>query len=138
MLRQTIIACVVLLSLLLPGSSWAASAFCFADVQAKAQDLAHNGWTDAPAAPEFLVKLNYAEWSGIRYRKEKAVWADEGLPFNLEFFHQGLYYDRPVKMHIVDDSGVSDIAFDPSLFQYGSEKLAHLVFSGFVVDLRVA
>ena len=138
MLRQTIVACVVFLSLLLPESSGAAPSFCFADVQAKAQDLAHKDWSDAPAAPEFLIKLNYAEWSGIRYRKEKAVWADENLPFNLEFFHQGLYYDRPVKMHIVDDSGVSDIAFDPSLFQYGNEKLAHqaaesggLDFAGF-------
>jgi glucans biosynthesis protein len=127
MLRHTLIAFFALVSLLVPASADAGPAFDFADAQARAQDLAQKVWADAPAAPEFLVKLNYGEWSGIRYRKDKAVWADENLPFTLEFFHQGLYYDRPVKMHLVDEAGVSDISFDPSLFNYGSEKLANQV-----------
>ncbi len=138
MLRILLALCLAAAGLLAPLPSDAAMPFGFADVQAAAQDRAQKPWADAPVAPEFLVKLNYDEWSAIRYRKEKAVWADEELPFTLEFFHQGLYYDRPVKMHIVEEGGIKDVACDTSLFDYGSEKLARqaaeagrLDFAGF-------
>ncbi|MBP3731443.1 MAG: glucan biosynthesis protein, partial [Mailhella sp.] len=128
MLYRLFAVCLLAVFLLMPGRACADSAvFGFADVQAKAQDLAQKDWADVQPAPEFLTKLDYGEWSGIRFRKEKAIWADEGLPFSLQFFHEGLYYDRPIKMHVVDADSVSDIAFDPSLFQYGSEKLARQV-----------
>ena len=138
MLHILLAFCVAVAGMLFPAGSDAAMPFGFADVQAAAQDRAQKPWADAPVAPEFLVKLNYEEWSAIRYRKEKAVWAGEDLPFTLEFFHQGLYYDRPVKIHVVDEEGVSDVPFDSSLFEYGSEKLARqasevetLDFAGF-------
>ncbi|WP_298068047.1 glucan biosynthesis protein G [uncultured Mailhella sp.] len=101
-----------------------ASAFSFADVQAKAQDLANTAYTTPTPVPEFLTKLTYPEWSSIRCLPEKAIWAGEELPFTVQFFHPGLYYDRTVRIHLVDGETIEDVAFDPALFQYGSEELA--------------
>ena len=110
-----------------PFSAVAAAPFTFADVQAKAQDLAGTKYVPAASVPEFLTKLDYSDWSSIRYLPEKALWAEDGLPFTVQFFHPGLYYDRPVSVHIVNEDSVDDVAFDPSLFQYGSEELAKQV-----------
>lgn len=104
-----------------------AANFSFADVQAKAQDLANAAYANPSPAPEFLTTLTYPEWSGIHYLQEKAVWAEEGLPFTVQFFHPGLYYDRFVKIHLVEGETVEDFVFDPALFQYGSEDLAKKV-----------
>ena len=92
-----------------PLSAGAAAPFAFADVQAKAQDLAGTKYVPTTPVPEFLTKLNYGEWSGIRYLPEKALWAEDNLPFTVQFFHPGLYYDRTVRVHIVNDEGVEDV-----------------------------
>ena len=92
-------------------------AFTFADVQAKAQDLARAPYAATPAVPEFLSKMSHADWHTIRFRPEKAVWASEELPFNIQFFHPGLYYDRPVSVHVFDSSSVTPVTFDAAMFQ---------------------
>ena len=113
-------------------------AFTFADVQAKAQDLARAPYAATPSVPEFLTKMSHADWHSIRFRPEKAVWSAEELPFNIQFFHPGLYYDRPVSIHVFDASSVTPVNFDAAMFQYGSEALARqtaeakgLGFAGF-------
>ena len=107
----------------LPSGAMAVSAFTFADVQAKAQDLARTPYAASAPVPEFLAKLSLEEWNAIRFRAEKALWAAEELPFTVQFFHPGLYYDRPVNIHIVGETSVDAVPFDSSLFQYGSEEL---------------
>lgn len=125
--RMIISFCLLAALFAEPLPAGAAAPFTFADVQAKAQDLAGTAYVPATPAPEFLTKLNYDEWSSIRYLPEKALWAEEGLPFTVQFFHPGLYYDMPVRMHVVNSDGVEDISFDTSLFQYGSEELSKQV-----------
>ena len=48
-----------------PFSAVAAAPFTFADVQAKAQDLAGTKYVPAASVPEFLTKLDYSDWSSI-------------------------------------------------------------------------
>ena len=124
--RMLFVFCLLAAFSLTPTNTQAAP-FSFADVQAKAQDLANTAYKNPAPVPEFLTQLSYPEWSGIHYLAEKAIWAEEGLPFTVQFFHPGLYYDRPVRIHLVDGESVQDIAFDPSMFQYGSEDLAKQV-----------
>lgn len=123
---QHMIASLCLLAALFtaPLSAQAAAPFTFADVQAKAQDLAGTAYAPPAPAPEFLTKLGHNEWSAIRYLPEKALWAEEDLPFNVQFFHPGLYYDRPVRIHIVNGDEVENVLFSSSLFQYSNEELA--------------
>ena len=109
-------------------------AFTFADVQAKAQDLARAPYTDTSTAPQALSKLSYSDWAAIRYRSEKALWADEDLPFTVQFFHPGLHYDRIVRVNIVEAEGVSPVRFSPTLFEYGSEAAARQISSSGAAD----
>ena len=60
--------------------------------------------------------------SGARYvfKPEKSLWRDEGLPFELQFFHLGLYYNRPVRINVINESGrAAPVDFSKDYFNYG-------------------
>jgi periplasmic glucans biosynthesis protein len=103
----------------------------FDDVARRAKELAAAPYKRGPALPRELQGLDYDGYRDIRYRPERFLWRDAKLPFELAFFHQGLYYDRPVRIHEVLGDGAREIAFDPYAFDYGAnridpERLRHL------------
>ena len=59
--RMIVSFCLLAALFTVPCNAGAAASFTFADVQAKAQDLAGTKYTPTPAVPEFLTKLNYGE-----------------------------------------------------------------------------
>ena len=82
--------------------------------------------------PQALLDLSYESWRDIRYRQEKALWKQEKLPFQLQFFHAGLYYDRLVDINIVTNGVAERVAFDPAMFNYGNNHtLPEQIPSGF-------
>ncbi|MBU1002558.1 MAG: glucan biosynthesis protein G [Proteobacteria bacterium] len=86
--------------------------------------------------PEFLRNLSYDAWRDIRFRPEKALWIEEKLPFQLQFFHPGLYYDRTVDINIVTGGKTSRLPFDVKTFDYGRNNIAERIspqmgFAGF-------
>lgn len=99
--------------------------FEFADVEARAKELAATGYVrDDGGIPEFLARLDYDQYRDIRFRTEKSLWRDEGLPFQVQAFHRGssLFKDR-VFINIVDRGEVSRFAYSPDLFDYGKNQL---------------
>jgi glucans biosynthesis protein len=95
------------------------------DVAEKAKKLAAKPFQDPRGqVPDWLLKLSYDQWRDIRFRPERALWRDRKLPFQVQFFHPGLYYDRTVKMSVVDADGVKPLAFSPSNFDYGKNDFA--------------
>ena len=70
--RMIISFCLLAALFAEPLSAGASEPFTFADVQARAQDLAGTAYVPATPAPEFLTKLNYDEWSSIRSVKCEA------------------------------------------------------------------
>ncbi|CCH48440.1 glucan biosynthesis protein [Pseudodesulfovibrio piezophilus] len=70
--------------------------------------------------PDSLLKLDYDAWRDIRYIPEKALWRQEELPFQLQFFHPGMFYDQLVNINIVDNGVTTPLPFDTSAFDYGS------------------
>lgn len=117
-----------------------AQAFGFADVAAKARKLAAESYA-APAKnlPKALENLTYDQYRDIRFRQDKAYWRNAKLPFELAFFHQGLFFDSPVTIHEIAGKKVQQIRFDPALFDYGKNELdpkdlgKDLGFAGFRV-----
>jgi len=92
--------------------------------------------------PKELQGLTYDQYRDIRFRTDKSYWHNLNLPFELAFFHQGLYYDQPVKINEVVESAVREIRFRPDMFDYGSNKidpkqLAGVGFAGFRVHYAV-
>ncbi|MHB1951789.1 MAG: glucan biosynthesis protein, partial [Acidiferrobacteraceae bacterium] len=69
--------------------------------------------------PKFLLKLTYSQYQDIRFRPNKALWRRAHLPFRVEFFHPGFYFNRSVKINVIGRHGVSRIPFSASDFSYG-------------------
>jgi glucans biosynthesis protein len=93
--------------------------------------------------PEFLLRIGYDQWRKIRFRKDHGLWNEEGSPFEVQFFHPGLLYNRTVKIGLVDADGIRDFPFSTDMFEYGdndfADKVAHatLNFSGFRVHAPI-
>ncbi|RWU05400.1 glucan biosynthesis protein [Pseudodesulfovibrio sp. S3] len=69
--------------------------------------------------PQSLLDLNYDAWRDIRFRPEMALWKNEKLPFQLQFFHPGIFYDRLVDINIVNNGDTQRLSFEPAMFDYG-------------------
>ncbi|HET6757302.1 MAG TPA: glucan biosynthesis protein G [Burkholderiales bacterium] len=116
-----------------------ALAFGFDDVAQRAMQLAAAPFKNPSAnLPTELQALDYDRYRDIRFKGDQAYWRDAGLPFELTFFHRGLYYDQPVKINEVAAGEVREIPFSPALFDYGktgldAQKMLGLGFSGFRV-----
>jgi len=115
----------------------AAPAFGLDQVAERARQLASRPFEDPRGqVPRWLLELSYDQWRQIRFRPEMATWADRKLPFTIQFFHPGLYYDRRIVVHEIDASGVHPVPFSPERFDYGGNEFASRVpqdlgFAGF-------
>jgi glucans biosynthesis protein len=115
----------------------AAPIFTFDDVVAKAKELAAQPFQDSKVTePDFLFKATYDQWRDIRFETDKSLWRSAKLPFEVQFFHLGFFYDRPVKINVIDTKGVEPVSFSTDLFNYGAndfnDKLPdNMGFAGF-------
>jgi glucans biosynthesis protein len=141
--RGVLIAVTVLAVVVAAAARGHAAAFGFEDVATKARHLAEKPF-EAPKVrvPEWLGKITYDQWRDIRFRADQTLWREKALPFQVQFFHPGLYYDRTVKVNVVDGAGARLLAFSPSLFDYGRNDFASKVpqdlgFAGFRVHAPI-
>jgi len=133
-----VLCCGVLAGVARPvAAAPAAATFDFNSVAEKAQKLAKESFQDTKSpVPDWLLKISYDQWRQVRFRPEQALWRDDKLPFQLQFFHPGLYYNRTVVVNIVDGSSIRPVPFSPSQFDYGKNDFASKVpqdlgFAGF-------
>jgi glucans biosynthesis protein len=106
----------------------AAATFGFDDVIAKARARAHEPFVGPKArVPEWLTKITYDEWRDIRFRPEHTIWREGGIPFQVQLFHPGLYYDHTIAVSVVDAKGPHALVFSPSQFDYGRNDFASKV-----------
>ncbi|MBC3337578.1 glucan biosynthesis protein G [Pseudomonas proteolytica] len=99
------------------GQLWA---FSLDDVSAKAKELAGQKY-EAPRSnlPNEFREMKFADYQKIRFRNEKAEWADQKTPFKLSFYHQGMHFDTPVKINEITATDVQEIKYDPTRFDFG-------------------
>lgn len=121
----------------LAAPAQAAKAFSHAFVQAKAQALAAAPYKTPPSdLPRALADLDYDAYRGVRFRPDAALWRDDGLQFQLQFFHRGGGFARRVDLFEVRDRQARPIAYsaDQFTFQNGPPPAglpADLGFAGF-------
>ncbi len=135
LMKMRVIGAAVLLSLY-ASSSWA---FSIDDVAKQAQDLAGKGF-EAPKSnlPSQLRDMKFADYQQIQFNHDKAYWSKLKTPFKLEFYHQGMYFDTPVKLNEVTASTVREIKYNPDYFNFGNvkhdpETVKNLGYAGFKV-----
>lgn len=95
------------------------AAFGLQDIVEKAHKLSLAPYEDPRAKfPEWLLEITYDQLRDIRFPPEKSHWRKENLPFELQFFHAGLYFDRTVTIHELTPRGPVPIRFSTDLFVY--------------------
>jgi glucans biosynthesis protein len=116
----------------------AKNAFSFQSVVQEAKKLSDKPYRSPKGeVPDSLLAINYDQWRDIRFKPDRSFWRKEGLPFTLQFFHPGLYYDRTVAFCTINAKGeVKPIAFSKDFFTYRREEVEPLVpdnlgFAGF-------
>lgn len=115
-------------------------AFDYAWLKGQARALAGAPY-HAPAKqiPDEVKKLDWDQYQAIRYRADHALWAPERLRFQVRFFHLGLFFMTPVRMHEVVGGQARELAYDPEMFDYGKSGMKgsrmprDLGFAGFQV-----
>ncbi|HEV7733468.1 MAG TPA: glucan biosynthesis protein G [Candidatus Binatia bacterium] len=117
--------------------------FDFETLAQHAEKLAAADYQDGKGkVPDFLTSITYDQWRDIRYRPDRALWADKPGNFQVQFFHPGLFYDQPIAINVVSPEGVKPVPFSPSLFDYGRNDFASRVppelgFGGFRIHFPI-
>ena len=119
-LRNALVTGSALFCLFGAGQLWA---FSLDDVSAKAKELAGQKY-EAPRSnlPNEFREMKFADYQKIRFRNEKAEWAEQKTPFKLSFYHQGMHFDTPVKINEITATDVQEIKYDPTRFDFGDVK----------------
>lgn len=81
-----------------------------------ARELAESSFDPLPEAPEYLNELDYDEYRAIRFRPDKALWADSNRPYRMQLFHPGLYFNNPVEIAVVEGNKATHLSYSPELF----------------------
>jgi glucans biosynthesis protein len=117
----TLRAAVAAATLLAAG---VASAFGFDDLAARAQALSQQPPRPPLQAPAELRALSYDQARDIRFRPDRALWRDLGLPFEAMFFHLGYVQTQAVRLHeLLPDGTVRPLAYDPAAFDTGRTRI---------------
>src|SRR5262245_29700748 len=112
--------------------------FGFDNVVDQARKLASQPFKPPPAIPDFLAQATYDQYRDIRFDPALSLWKDGDGPFQVQFIHPGFVYRHGVAVNTYDRSGVRQIPFSPTLFNYGrngfADKIpADLGFAGFQI-----
>ena len=68
--------------------------------------------------PPWLRDLGYDAYRGIRFNPARALWREQGLPFQAQFFHPGFLFKDRVQVFTVAEGRASEVAYSPKLFNF--------------------
>lgn len=98
----------------------AATGVDFGAVLGEAEDLSRRPFAEpAVSDPYGFNNLTYDQYRDIRFRKDRGLWAGQGLGFQIDLFHPGFRFKVPVEIVVVDGATTKPLAFAPDMFDYG-------------------
>ena len=96
------------------------------------------GTYEAPPRPmpSVVEKIDYETWGNIRYRPESALFANGPGIFPATFFHVGQFFQKSVKMHVVENGQAREILYSSDYFSMPKNSIARKLpadtgFAGF-------
>jgi glucans biosynthesis protein len=90
--------------------------------------------TQGQALPASLEKIGYDQYRGIRFNPAKALWREQGLPFQAQFFHRGFLFRDRVDVYTVSGGMAQPLVYRPDQFTFdgtAAPKENDLGFAGF-------
>ena len=108
-----------------------AEPFDFEALKRRARALAAEPYV-APPAPsaQVLERIDYDAHGKIRFKPEMALWAKGPSPWPVTFFHLGRFFQKPVRMHVVEGGKAREIVYDASYFEMPADSPARELASG--------
>ena len=99
--------------------------FTFEALKARAKDMAARPYEAPPGPrPEAMQRIDYDAHGKIRFKPEAALWADGPSPWPVTFFHLGRYFQKPVRMHVIDGGKAGEAAVAEQCFHDVSLRVA--------------
>jgi glucans biosynthesis protein len=92
----------------------------------RAQQPFHSPRGNLPAVLS-QTNLNYDKYREIRFRPGKALWAEDDLPFRVDFFHPGYIYQEPVHINEFTATYTQPIPFNQDFFDYGNLNIKNQI-----------
>ena len=87
-----------------------------------ARDLASRPF--APPSRQLPAQLDaivYDQYRDYRFRPERAIWGQDGLPFQLQLFHRGFIFKDRVDLYLVDDGQATVLPYRRELYDFGPQ-----------------
>ena len=94
----------------------AGTPFTHDDVIQRAADLAGRKYHPRATIPQDWLDMTYEEYRTIWARHDRALWYQSARPYEVDFFHPGLYFPRPIRVNTVEQGMARPVAFDMSRF----------------------
>ncbi len=86
------------------------------EVIARARDLAKLPFRPRDMVPQEWIDLTYEQYRSIWFRNDRALWRDTKRPYEVDFFHPGLYFPRAVHIYTIRDGAPEMVPFDLANF----------------------
>ena len=102
--------------------------FSFEALKAEAQRLVKLPARKANLpAPDITAQINYERWGQITYNTDYALYAGAGGSgrYPIEFFHLGMYFQKAVRMHVVENNTAREVLYDARYFNMPKDSIAH-------------
>ncbi|AKJ31373.1 glucan biosynthesis protein D [Caldimonas brevitalea] len=118
-------------------------AFDYAWLKGLARSLAAKAYQPPRnTLPKQIESLDWDQYQALRFRKDHALWRDDQLRFQAQFFHLGLFFKSPVRIYELADGQARELAYDPTMFDPGKSGVkpgslpADLGFAGFRLNFH--
>lgn len=109
------------------------AAFSFDALVDRARRSAAAAYVPPPRpAPDVLQKIDYDAHGKIRFKTDLAVWgrAPDQRRFPVTFFHLGRYFQKPVRMHVVENGKAREIIYREDYFEMPADSPAKALPKG--------
>jgi len=105
--------------------------FDYAGLKGRARALAQAPYqTPASQIPEAVKRLDWDQYQSIRFRPDHSLWAENASRYTARFFHLGLYFEQPVRIHELVDGQARELAYDPAMFDMRKSGLSGATLPG--------
>jgi periplasmic glucans biosynthesis protein len=95
-------------------------AFSAGEVQKQARALAAEKFVRPKIdLPKQLQDMGYDQYRDIRFKRERAIWTSEGVPFLVELLPRGFIFKDPVVIYVVADGIARRVVYSPDFFTFG-------------------
>ncbi|WP_457797706.1 glucan biosynthesis protein [Methylocystis sp. S23] len=117
--------------------------FGFDDVVERARALLAAPFEDAiPRLPDPFDAVDFDIWRNIKFKPDHAIFNNVNGSFQLQAFHLGFLYRRPVTVNTIRDGIAAPIPYSAAMFDYGKLKVdkpppINTGFAGFRLNFPV-